>query len=207
MSVVGECNAISKLSIITSSAVVKFRSISNCETRGLLSSNHGQICSDGKEVKEAQCDLINKRGTYFVTTPGTIMISRSNDDLTVTCRKDGFDNGRAGVVSNTKGSMFGNILLGGGIGAIVDHNTGSAYEYPTFVQVVMGSNITIGTKREEVQQTQNPMMGAASPSTTQNQTSKSSTTRLKELKKLKDDGLITQDVYEQRQKVILQESN
>lgn len=162
---------------------------------------------DGKEVKEAQCDLINKRGTYFVTTPGTIMISRSNDDLTVTCRKDGLDNGRAGVVSNTKGSMFGNILLGGGIGAIVDHNTGSAYEYPTFVQVVMGSNITIGTKREEVAQNQNPMMGAASPSTTQNRTSKSSTTRLKELKKLKDDGLISQDVYEQRQKVILQESN
>lgn len=162
---------------------------------------------DGKEVKEAQCDLINKRGTYFLTTPGTIMISRSNDDLTVTCRKDGFDNGRAGVVSNTKGSMFGNILLGGGIGAIVDHNSGAAYEYPTFVQVVMGSNITIGTKREDVQQNQNPMTGAASSSTTQNQPSKSSTTKLKELKKLKDEDLISQEVYEQRQAAILKESN
>ena len=27
---------------------------------------------DGKEVKEVQCDLINKRGTYFVSTPGTM---------------------------------------------------------------------------------------------------------------------------------------
>lgn len=162
---------------------------------------------DGKEVKEAQCDLINKRGTYFVTTPGTIMISRSNDDLTVTCRKDGFDNGRAGVVSNTKGSMFGNILLGGGIGAIVDHNTGSAYEYPTFVQVMMGSNITIGTKRENVPQAQNPMTGGFNAPTTQNQTSKSSTTRLQELKKLRDDGLITEDVYEKKQAAILEESN
>lgn len=162
---------------------------------------------DGKEVKEAQCDLINKRGTYFVTTPGTIMISRSNDDLTVTCRKDGLENGRAGVVSNTKGSMFGNILLGGGIGAIVDHNTGAAYEYPTFVQIVMGSNITIGTKREEVAQNQNPMIGATSSSTQQSQNSRSSTTRLKELKKLKDEGLISQEVYEQRQAAILKESN
>jgi hypothetical protein len=162
---------------------------------------------DGKEVKEAQCDLINKRGTYFLTTPGTIMISRSNDDLTVTCRKDGFDNGRAGVVSNTKGSMFGNILLGGGIGAIIDHNTGSAYEYPTFVQVVMGSNITIGIKREDVAQNQNPMMGASSSPAPQSQNNKSSTARLKELKKLKDDGLISQEVYEQRQATILKESN
>lgn len=162
---------------------------------------------DGKEVKEAQCDLINKRGTYFLTTPGTIMISRSNDDLTVTCRKDGFENGRAGVVSNTKGSMFGNIILGGGIGAIVDHNNGSAYEYPSFVQVVMGSNITIGEKREEVAQNQNPMMGAPSSSVSKPSNKKSTSTKLQELKKLRDDGLITQEVYDQRQTAILQESN
>lgn len=162
---------------------------------------------DGKEVKEAQCDLINKRGTYFLTTPGTIMISRSNDDLTVTCRKDGFENGRAGVVSNTKGSMFGNIILGGGIGAIVDHNNGSAYEYPSFVQVVMGSNITIGEKREEPPQSQNPMMGAPSTPVSKTSNAKSTITKLQELKKLKDDGLISQEVYEQRQNLILQETN
>ena len=82
--------------------------------------------SNWKEVKEAACDLINKRGTWFITTPGTVQIHRSNDDLQVTCRKEGFDNGRASVVSDTKGSMFGNIILGGGIGAVVDHNNGSA---------------------------------------------------------------------------------
>lgn len=162
---------------------------------------------DGKEVKEAQCDLINKRGTYFLTTPGTIMISRSNDDLTVTCRKDGFENGRAGVVSNTKGSMFGNIILGGGIGAIVDHNNGSAYEYPSFVQVVMGSNITVGEKREAVAQNQNPMMGGAPSTPTPRQATKSTAVKLQELKKLKDDGLISQEVYEQRQAEILKESH
>jgi hypothetical protein len=162
---------------------------------------------DGKEVKEAQCDLINKRGTYFLTTPGTIMISRSNDDLIVTCRKGGMDNGRAGVVSSTKGSMFGNILFGGGIGAIIDHSNGSAYEYPSFVQIVMGSNLTLGPKQEEAPQNQNPMLGASSAPVQQNQNNKSSATRLKELKKLKDDGLISQEVYEQRQAGILKESN
>lgn len=162
---------------------------------------------NGKEIKEAQCDLVNKRGTYFITTPGTITISRSNDNLMVTCRKDGFDNGRATVVSDTKGSMFGNILLGGGIGAIVDHNNGSAYEYPSFIQVVMGQDVQIGKPREEVAQNQNPMMGGAPSSTARNQAPKSTAVKLQELKKLKDDGLITQEVYEQRQNAILQEAN
>jgi hypothetical protein len=102
----------------------------------------------GKEIKEAACDLINKRGIWFITTPGTVQIHRSNDALQVTCRKDGFDNGRTTVVSDTKGSIFGNILLGGGIGAVVDHNNGSAYEYPSFIQVTMGVDSVIGTPRD-----------------------------------------------------------
>ncbi len=162
---------------------------------------------DGKEVKEAQCDLINKKGTYFLTSPGTIQISRANDDLIVTCRKEGYENGRAGVVSNIKGSMFGNILLGGGIGAIVDHNNGSAYEYPSFVQIVMGSNITIGKPKEEVKPNANPLQGSTINSSTPNKQDKSFTVRLQELKKLKDDGLISQEVYDQKQREILANSN
>ena len=163
---------------------------------------------DGKEVKEAQCDLINKRGTYFVSTPGTIQISRSNDDIQVTCRKDGYDNGRAAVVSATKGSMFGNILLGGGIGLIVDHSNGSAYEYPSFVQVIMGSNVTIGTPKETSSaQSANPLTGSQGNATAKSAVNKSSSIRLQELKKLMDDGLITKEVYDQRQTAILQESN
>jgi hypothetical protein len=134
------------------------------------------------------------------------MVSRSNDDLIVTCRKDGYENGRAGVVSNTKGSMFGNILLGGGIGAIVDHNTGSAYEYPNFLQVVMVSFITIGKKTEQIKQSQNPLTGKADNNIVQ-KTEGASAVRLKELKKLKDEGLITQEVYEKRQTTILNDSN
>ena len=135
------------------------------------------------------------------------MISRSNDDLHVTCRKDSFENGKASVVSDTKGSMFGNILLGGGIGAIVDHNTGSAYEYPNFLQVVMGSDIMVGTHKEVAPSNSNPLMGGQSASTDKTLSPKSTSARLQELKKLKDDGLLTQEVYDQRQSAILKESN
>lgn len=101
------------------------------------------VDKDAKEVKGAACELSNSKGKWFLSTPGSTTINRSNDNLTVVCQKDGTEPGRASVVSATKGSMFGNIIFGGGIGAIVDHNNGSAYEYPAFVQVMMGLFKTI----------------------------------------------------------------
>jgi hypothetical protein len=93
----------------------------------------------GKEITGAACELSNSKGKWFITTPGSVGVTRSNDDMQVICSKAGLEPGRASVVSATKGSMFGNILLGGGVGAIIDHNTGAAYEYPSFFQVVMGT--------------------------------------------------------------------
>ena len=95
--------------------------------------------SGGTEVAGANCELANAKGKWFLTTPGSTTITRSNDDMQVICKKDGHEPGRASVVSATKGSMFGNIIFGGGIGAVIDHNSGAAYEYPAFFQVMMGT--------------------------------------------------------------------
>lgn len=157
---------------------------------------------NGKEVEGAKCDIINKRGTWFITTPGTTTIHRSNDDIQVTCRKEGLEAGRASVVSDTKGSMFGNILLGGGIGAIVDHNNGSAYEYPTLVQIVMGTFTKIGNPAKEVSETSSPITGESNIQATKTE-SPDLTAKLKELKSLYEQGLISQEVYIERQNSLL----
>lgn len=105
----------------------------------------------GIEVVGASCELSNNKGKWFVTTPGSVSINSSNDDLQVLCKKEQLGNGRASVVSDTKGSMFGNILFGGGIGAIVDHKTGAAYEYPTVIEIMMGGFTKISSKSKDVQ--------------------------------------------------------
>jgi hypothetical protein len=94
--------------------------------------------AEGGDVDGAKCDMTNDEGTWFVQTPGTTMVHRSNKDLQVICKKPGIDLGTANVVSHTKGNMFGNIIFGGGIGAVIDHNNGSAYEYPTLIKIFMG---------------------------------------------------------------------
>jgi hypothetical protein len=110
------------------------------------------VDASGKEVTAAACELNNNKGKWFIASPGSTVITRSNDDLIVLCKKDTFDPGRASVVSAIKGSMFGNILFGGGIGAIIDHTSGAAYEYPTFFVVQMGANKMIDMTKPEGQQ-------------------------------------------------------
>jgi hypothetical protein len=108
--------------------------------------------ADGSDVEGAKCDMTNDEGTWFVTTPGSTTVHRSNKDLKVICKKAGIDLGTADVVSRTKGNMFGNILFGGGIGAVIDHNNGSAYEYPSLIKIFMGRmNQKIEEKTEPVQ--------------------------------------------------------
>ena len=112
------------------------------------------VAADGQHVDGAKCDMTNDEGTWFVTTPGSTTVRRSNKDLQVICRKAGVDVGSANVVSRTKGNMYGNILLGGGIGAIIDHNNGSAYEYPALIKIFMGRmNQKIDEKTEAVAKT------------------------------------------------------
>ena len=107
---------------------------------------------EGNEVRDAACELTNSKGQWLVTSPGSVILTPSNEDMQVVCNKQGLDPGRATVVSWIKGAMFGNILLGGGIGAIVDHNTGAAYEYPAFIQVQMGAFTKIDTPQTPAEQ-------------------------------------------------------
>ena len=92
----------------------------------------------GTDVAGAKCSLANDKGTWYITTPGSVTVRRSFSDLSVNCALDGIDPGASMVKSSTKGMAFGNILFGGVIGAGVDMSTGAAYDYPEVIIVDMG---------------------------------------------------------------------
>ena len=161
----------------------------------------------GKEVAGAQCELSNAKGRWIVTTPGSTSITRSNDDMHVHCNKAGMDPARAEVVSITKDAMFGNILIGGPVGAFIDHSSGAAYEYPSFLALVMGRTIRIEGPDDPAAQpatlpatlpaagvlkTSDTPAAPASPQAVEE--------RLKELRRLRDANLITEDVYQDQQR-------
>ena len=153
----------------------------------------------GREVSGAQCEMSNGKGKWFITTPGTSMITRSNDDMQVLCSKKGHEPGRASVVSATKGAMFGNIILGGGIGAIIDHNSGAAYEYPSLSQSAPATSATL-----QPASTSAPSTTRTAGAVSDLQTNRSVEDRLKELKRLHDSGLIDTNVYLEQQRRIME---
>ncbi|MGH7154811.1 MAG: hypothetical protein ACREF3_12865 [Acetobacteraceae bacterium] len=93
--------------------------------------------SQGQELAGAQCSLTNNKGTWFVTTPGTVTVHRSYDAMNVKCTDTGYAPAITTSNSSTKGMAFGNILFGGLIGAGVDMSTGAAYDYPVLITVPM----------------------------------------------------------------------
>ncbi|MBN0987202.1 hypothetical protein [Amphritea pacifica] len=106
--------------------------------------------SDNELLNGATCELTNDEGSWTAVTPTSTMVHRSNKDLLVRCTKDGYSDGLANVVSDTKANMWGNIIFGGGVGALIDHNNGSAYSYPNTVKITMGQSKVIkqGTEDE-----------------------------------------------------------
>ncbi len=114
----------------------------------------------GVEIKDADCKLENDYGQQNVKTPATVNVRRSSKDLQITCVKAGEVDGRGVAISRANGGMAGNIIFGGGIGAIIDHNKGTAYTYPQWVQVVMGKLLTFDRRADVEGQ---PNRGAVVP--------------------------------------------
>lgn len=100
---------------------------------------------EGKPV-EASCLLKNDKGSWDSKAPANVSVRKSNEDLEVTCKKEGMPDGLLKAISRAAGSMFGNIILGGGIGAIIDHNKGTAYDYPDQLPVKMGESVIVDKK-------------------------------------------------------------
>jgi hypothetical protein len=110
-------------------------------------------------VTGAKCVGKNERGEFATDSTGVMLPRRSSENLYVVCSKDGEEAGIGTLISRVNGNMFGNILFGGGIGAIIDHNKGTAYNYPDWVRVIMGDNLVYDRKNNKDKEV---MLGQAS---------------------------------------------
>lgn len=104
--------------------------------------------SDGKLIEKAKCSLKNDKGNWQIETPGTVAVHRSAEDILVECKKEGLPDGIARGISRAAGGMWGNIVFGGGVGAIIDHSNGTGYNYPNDLLVTMGASVTFDQANE-----------------------------------------------------------
>lgn len=60
--------------------------------------------------------------------------------------------------------MFGNIIFGGGIGAIIDHSKGTGYNYPDILPVKMGEAALVDRRdQQQAQQKEAAQSDGATP--------------------------------------------
>jgi hypothetical protein len=91
------------------------------------------VCA-GEPVDGANCTLMNDKGSWYVKTPGSVMIQKSYGDLAIDCRK-GSSAASGKFQSKSNGGVWGNILAGGVIGYAVDAGSGAGFDYPPTMTV------------------------------------------------------------------------
>jgi hypothetical protein len=100
---------------------------------------HSQVISINTQPPKADC-ILNRQG-YAIgqidSTPGSMTIEKTRDDISIACTKPGYINAEAINKSGVDGWVFGNIALGGLIGLGVDWGTGAINKYDSQTNIVL----------------------------------------------------------------------
>lgn len=123
--------------------------------------------SSGEVINNAECKLSNDYGSITAKSGDTAQVRRSSKDLDIICNHPHNPDATGRAVSRANGGMWGNIILGGGVGAIIDHNKGTAYTYPTWVQLIFGKSLVFDRSAEKEGQ---PVIGMEPASTGESKT-------------------------------------
>lgn len=70
-------------------------------------------------------------------TPGALTVKKTKHDMTITCKKAGYETATYFNKSDVAGATVGNILLGGGIGWAIDSASGADNKYETPVNITL----------------------------------------------------------------------
>lgn len=127
-----------KMNLSLLSAVSLSLSVTSCATLTTGTNQSISVVTE-KGVQQATCELTDKKARiYYVSgTPEKITVHKGDGPLTVVCRKDGYKTATVQVDESFHGATLGNVLLGGGVGIVVDVMSGAAQYYPEQVIVWM----------------------------------------------------------------------
>ena len=103
----------------------------------------------GQDLAKVDCTLKNEKGEWTVVAPNTVSVHKASGDLAVNCKKAGNPDGKLKAISRAGAGMYGNIIIGGGVGALIDHSKGTAYNYPNNLPVIMGKSVIIDRRNSK----------------------------------------------------------
>jgi hypothetical protein len=89
-------------------------------------------------IMPTTCFASNDKGNWSFDTPSTIKVNKSALELTISCKGGLIGNYTYKATSNATLPMWGNIFAGGGVGALVDMQNSTGFEYPSIIVLEPG---------------------------------------------------------------------
>ena len=91
------------------------------------------------EVSGASCKLTDSKSREWTveSTPGSALVRKGDGPMNVVCKKEGYEPGTTLVQESLVAMTFGNVLIGGGIGVVIDAASGAAEKYLDRIMVHM----------------------------------------------------------------------
>lgn len=109
-------------------AVIAAAAMAGCATITKGTTQSVAISTPG--VPGATCTLTSGGiGTKVVTTPATLVLDKSQDNIQVLCKKECFQDAVGIIASHTESMAAGNVLVGGVVGLGVDAVSGAMNRY------------------------------------------------------------------------------
>ena len=114
--------------------------LSACST--IVNGTQQSVFIDTPFVEKAVCTLKDsKSGSWHLSsTPGTAIVTKGNGPMNIVCEKSGYKLGQVQIDDEFSGATLGNVILGGGVGILVDAASGAAQKYPDKITVWMQPN-------------------------------------------------------------------
>src|SRR5258705_4135008 len=85
--------------------------LSGCST--IIKGTTQSISLSTPPTEGAKCELTSSEGKWYITTPGSVVVHKTKNDIAVTCKKDGFQDATATIPAKFNAVTAGNILIGG----------------------------------------------------------------------------------------------
>lgn len=127
-----------RLSLLVIAAALTFAGVALTGCNTMVQDNYQKIYVTTPGVDNASCDMYTRKNFYGVVTPREVLVERSKLPLTVICSKSGYYN--ASVVVRPKYKAPGmplNVLNGILPGAGYDIGSGSIYDYPDTITLIL----------------------------------------------------------------------
>lgn len=109
--------------------------LSSCST--IINGSMQPVNVASNPAVKAECTLKDNKGViYNVTTPGSVMVKRGDGPIDVVCEYKSKE-GTKVVRETIEPWFFGNLILGGPIGLIIDAVSGSYQKYPDDIMITL----------------------------------------------------------------------